>query len=409
MDWGSFVSSEASEQSPASVERGLLRWRLVLGRFAEPSLGSLGGVDSKQSRMDRVLDYLYGREYRGRGVRGGDPGRQGRGPGKDGDGDSDSRYGGSEESVLAVPEWIQQVRELFPNDTAEIIERHALDRYGMTELVTDADVLKKLEPSYELLKAVLAFKGMMKGEVLEVARRVVRQVVEELRRKLAKEVRQALWGRLNKQRRSQLKVLRNLDWRRTIRANLKHYDKERKQIILGSLHFFSRVNHHMPWHIVMAVDCSGSMLDSVIHSAVMAGIFKGLPALRVSLIAFDTAVVDLSDQVDDPTELLMAVQLGGGTDIDKALRYCESLVRSPTRTVVILVTDFFEGGNPNGMVATIKRLCESRVRVIGLAALDAVAQPAYDRQMAERCVAAGAEVAALTPQRLAEWLGRILS
>jgi Mg-chelatase subunit ChlD len=159
----------------------------------------------------------------------------------------------------------------------------------------------------------------------------------------------------------------------------------------------------------MAVDCSGSMMDSVIYSAVMAGIFKGLPALRVSLTAFDTNVVDLSDEVDDPTELLMSVQLGGGTDINGALQYCETLVRMPTRTIVVLVTDFCEGGHPGAMVGTIKRLCESGVRVLGLAALDAVAQPAYDRQMAERCVAAGADVAAITPQRLAEWLGRILS
>jgi Mg-chelatase subunit ChlD len=226
---------------------------------------------------------------------------------------------------------------------------------------------------------------------------------------LAKDVRQALWGRLNKQRRSRLKVLRNLDWRRTVRDNLKHYDLQRKQMVLGALHFFSRVDRHMPWHIIMAVDCSGSMLDSVIYSAVMAGIFAGLPSLRVSLTAFDTAVVDLSDAVNDPTELLMSVQLGGGTDIGGALTYCETLVRMPTRTIVVLVTDFFEGGDPNRMLAAIRRLCESGVKVLGLAALDAVAQPAYDRNMAERCAAVGAEVAALTPQRLAEWLGRILS
>ena len=385
-----------------SNEADLLRWRLILGRFAEPQLGNCGGAGSQPSRMDRVLDYLYGREYGGRGVRG-----RGKGPGDNGD--ADSRFGGQGESILQVPEWIKQVRELFPSDTAEIIQRHALDRYGMTELVTDAEVLKKLEPSYELLKAVLTFKGMMQGEVLEVARKIVRQVVEDLRRKLAKDIRQALWGRLNKQRRSRLKVLRNLDWRRTIRANLKNYDRERKQVVLGSLHFFSRVDHHMPWHIIMAVDCSGSMLDSVIYSAVMAGIFKGLPALRVSLTAFDTQIVDLSDQIDDPTELLMSVHLGGGTDIGGALQYCESLVRTPTRTIVVLVTDFFEGSDPHVMLGTIKRLCESGVRVIGLAALDAVAQPAYDRDMAERCVAAGASVAALTPQRLAQWLGTILS
>jgi predicted metal-dependent peptidase len=275
-------------------------------------------------------------------------------------------------------------------------------------LVTDAEVLKKLEPSYELLKAVLSFKGLMQGEVLEVARNIVRQVVEELRRKLAKMVRQTLWGRLNKQHRSRLKILRNLDWRRTIRANLKNYQPDRKQIVLGELHMFSRVNHHLPWHIVMAVDCSGSMMDSVIHSAIMAGIFKGLPALRVSLIAFDTAIVDLTEGVDDPTELLMSVQLGGGTNIAGALQYCESLLRTPTRTIVVLVTDFYEGGNSLDLIAAVKRICESGARMLGLAALDAVAEPSFDRNMAERCVEAGAEVAALTPQRLAEWLGQII-
>src|SRR5262249_5979770 len=152
---------------------------------AEPQLGACGDSGSRHSRMDRVLDHLYGREYRGRGVRGQSPG-SGSGPG----GDAESRLGGDAESILAVPDWIKQVRELFPNDTAEIIQRHALDRYGMTELVTDAEVLRKLEPNYELLKAVLAFKGLMQGEVLEVARRVVRQVVEDLRRKLAMDVRQ---------------------------------------------------------------------------------------------------------------------------------------------------------------------------------------------------------------------------
>ena len=248
--------------------------------------------------------------------------------------------------MLAIPDWLKDVRELFPRETVEVLERHALERYGMTELVTDADVLKKMEPSYELLKAVLSFRHLMAPKVLDVARTLVRQVVEDLRKRLAREVRQVLWGRINRQRRSPLKVARNLDWHRTIRANLKHYDRERKRLILQSLSFFSRVEHHLPWHIIMAVDCSGSMMDSVIHSAVMAGIFKGLPAVRVSLVAFDTAVVDLTEQADDPTEVLMSVQLGGGTDIAGALGYCETLVQSPTRTIVVVVTDFFEGGPP---------------------------------------------------------------
>jgi Mg-chelatase subunit ChlD len=343
--------------------------------------------------MDRVLDYLYGREYAGRGVRE----------------TSRDRQGGAGASALFVPEWLKGVRELFPRETVEVIERHALERYGMTELVTDEEILRKMEPSYELLKAVLSFRHLMAPRVLDVARQLVRQVVEDLRRRLAKDVRQVLWGRLNRRRRSPLKIARNLDWHRTIRANLKHYDRDRKRIILQSLHFWSRVEHHIPWHIIMAVDCSGSMMDSVIHSAVMAGIFKGLPTVRVSLIAFDTAVVDLTEHADDPTEVLMSVHLGGGTDIAGALGYCETLVVSPTRTILVLVTDFYEGGPADRLIATVKRLRESGVRVLGLAALDAEANPAYDQTMAERCVAVGAEVAALTPRRLAEWMAQVIS
>lgn len=378
------------------------RWRLMLGQFAEPSLGEKGRGPDAYRRMDKALDYLYGREYSRRGVRG--RGGSGERPGQRGE-----RGAGLGDSVLAIPQWLREVRDLFPRETVEVIERHALDRYGMTELVTDDQVLKKLEPSYELLKAVLTFRNLMHGPVLETARKIVRKVVEELREKLIREIRPILWGRLNRQRPSRLKVFRNLDWKRTIRANLKHFDREKNRLVLESLHFSSRVERHMPWHIVMAVDCSGSMMDSVIYSAVMAGIFKSLPSLRVSLIAFETAVIDLSEKSLDPTELLMSVQLGGGTDIAGAIGYCETLVQIPTKTIVVVVTDFCEGGPPAQLPAAVKRLREAGVRVLGLAALDQAAQPVYDREMAERCVAAGAEVAALTPQRLAEWLAKVLA
>src|SRR5688572_12386343 len=370
----------------------LARWRLVLGRFSDQGLGPGAQGPAQYGRMEQVLDYLYGREYANRGVRG----------------DGSGKEGGSGASNLYLPDWIRELRELFPRDTVEIVEKHALDRYGMTELVTDAEVLRKLEPNYELLKSVLTFRGMMKGEVLDVAREIVRKVVEELRRKLAKDVRQILWGRLSRQHRSRLKVAKNLDVRRTIRDNLKHYDRDKRRIVIERLHFFSRIQHHSPWHVIVAVDCSGSMVDSVIYSAVMAGIFKGLPSMKVSLVAFDTSVVDMSDQVDDPVELLMSVQLGGGTDIGGALGYCQTLVTQPHRTMMVLVTDFFEGGPPANMLRAIRAMRESGVRVLGLAALDEKAQPVYDKEIAGACVAAGAEVAALTPQRLAEWIGRIL-
>lgn len=384
-------------------ELALARWRLVLGRFADPQLPfGAGAVGRGYGRMDRVLEYLYGREYANRGA------RKGGNSGPGGSADGEGREGGSGLSVLYLPEWLREIRELFPRDTLEIIEKHALERYGMTELVTDPEVLRKLEPNYELLKSVLTFKGMMQGEVLEVARSIIRRVVEELRRRLASEVRRVLWGKLSRRHRSNLRVAKNLDVRRTIRDNLKHYDPKTKRLVLQRLHFFSRVQQHSPWHVLVAVDCSGSMVDSVIYSAVMAGIFKGLPSMKVSLVAFDTSVVDLSDAVDDFAELLMSVQLGGGTNIGGALGYCQTLITAPTKTILVLVTDFFEGGTPGQMLTVIHQLRESGVRVLGLAALDEKAEPVYDREMAQRCAAAGAEVAALTPQRLAEWIGRIL-
>ncbi len=376
-----------------SPDIAMARWRLVLGRFAENAMPNC--LNGQGSRMDAALDYLYGREYRGRGMR-------------EEKGRSEDRRGGSGPSQITIPDWLNQVRELFPRETVEIIEHHALDRYGMADLVTDPQVLERLEPSYDLLKTLLTFKSMMRGEVLEMARRIIRQVVEDLKRRMEADVRRVLFGKLNRFQHSPLRVAQNFDWRRTVRANLKNYDPQERRLVLQDVFFFSRVERHLPWHVVLCIDQSGSMTDSVIHSAVMAGILAGLPALKVSMVVFDTAVVDLSGYVDDPAEALMSVQLGGGTDIAKALTYCETLVENPHRTVVVLVTDFYEGGSPQNLVATTKHLCETGAKVMGLAALDSTAAPSYDRQMAERLAAAGADIAALTPLQLAEWLMKVI-
>ncbi|GAB4196288.1 MAG: VWA domain-containing protein [Roseiflexaceae bacterium] len=371
-----------------SPEQAMARWRLILGRFAEEGLP--GALDAQGQRMDQALDFLYGREYHGRGGR------------------SEGKTGGSGPSQLTIPAWLHEVRELFPRETAEVVERHALERYGMTELVTDPAIMERMEPNMALLRAVLTYKSLMSSAVLETARRLVRRVVEDLRRRLEGEVRRVLWGRLNRFQHSPLRVAQNFDWRRTLRTNLRHYDRQRGRLLAERIHFFARVERRLPWHVILAVDQSGSMLDSVIHSAVMAGILAGLPSLKVSLVVFDSSVVDLSGYVDDPTEALLSVQLGGGTDIARALAYCETLIENPHRTIVLLVSDFYEGGQPARLVAGVRRLREAGVRLLGLAALDPEANPSYDRQMAARLVAAGAEIAALTPLQLAEWLVRVI-
>ena len=364
------------------------RWRLVLGRFAEKRLSE--PMSARDARMEAALDYLYSREYKGRGVR------------------DRIQPGTLDPSAINIPTWLGEVRELFPRETVEIIEKHALDRYGLTELVTDKETLEKLEPNMELLKTLLTFRGHLHGEVIGTARRIVRQVVEELKRKLESEIRRALAGRLNRFRHSPQKAAQNFDWRDTIRRNLKHYDTGTRRIVLQEPRFFSRNTRLLPWQVILCVDQSGSMADSVIHSAVMAGILAGLPTVRVKIVVFDTSVVDLSEHVDDPVEVLMSVQLGGGTNIGYALNYCEGLIENPHRTVLALISDFCEGAPPNIMIGACGRMHEAGVKLIGLASLDQTASAIYDHAMAERLAETGMEIAALTPKHFAEWLAKVI-
>jgi len=372
----------------------LARWRLVLGKYAKDQISA--GMSTEQQRMEDALDFLYSREYRGRGVR-------------DEQGDGTRRDGTLDPTQLTVPRWLSEVRELFPKETVAVIEKHALDRYGLTELVTDPEILRRLEPNFDLLKMLLTFRGHLKGEVLHEARRIIRNVVEEIKQRLATEVRRAFSGRRNRFRHSNVKIAQNLDWKGTIRKNLRNYDMRRKQMAIDRVLFFSRIRRRLPWRIILCVDQSGSMAGSVIYSAVMAGILGGLPLIDVKLVVFDTSVVDLSDHVEDPVEVLMSVQLGGGTNIGQAMRYCEQLIDDPHRTILVLVSDFCEGAAPAQMLASCAHFREAGAKLLGLAALDENANPSYDVRMAEMLAGAGMNIAALTPKHFAEWLAKTIS
>lgn len=382
-----------SEQAPVNNSQAatFARWRLVLGKYARDQINV--GMSVEQQRIEDALDFLYSREYQGRGVR-----------------DAENQRDGSlDPTQLTIPRWLSEVRELFPKETVAIIEKHALDRYNLTELVTDPEILRRLEPSFELVKILLTFRGHLQGEVLNEARRVIRSVIEEIKQRLITEVQRAFSGRRNRFQHSNLKMAQNLDWRGTIRKNLKNFDTRRKQIAVEQVLFFSRIQRRLPWRIILCVDQSGSMASSVIYSAVMAGILNGLPLIDVKLVVFDTSVVDLSGHVEDPVELLMSVQLGGGTNIGQAMQYCEQLVEDPHRTIVVLISDFCEGAPARSLLASCQRFREGGVRLLGLAALDETASPSYDVHMAEMLAAQGMDIAALTPKRFAEWLAKTIS
>ncbi|HEY4116957.1 MAG TPA: VWA domain-containing protein [Byssovorax sp.] len=358
------------------------RWRLVLGAAAEDSLPQQA---ADVLAMDAALSWLYDRDKQLEA--------------------RDERGAGAGASTLTVPDWIAEIHRLFPKETIERLERDAVERYQIDEVVTNPEVLARVEPDEALLEAVLRTKHLMRPDVLSMARKLVEAVVRKLMERLATEVRAAFSGALDRRRRSNFKVARNLDFRRTLAKSLGRWSPSTKKIYLERPLFFSRTKRHAErWQIILVVDQSGSMVSSVIHSAITAACLWNLPGMTTHLVAFDTNVVDLTRDVVDPVELLMKVQLGGGTDIAKAMQYAAELVEAPRRAIVVLVTDFFEGGSPERLVRTVAALTAQGTRVLGLAALDEAANPTFDREMAQRLVNVGAHVAAMTPGQLAGWI-----
>ncbi len=367
-------------------EERLVRWRLVLGKAAE-ELDGRAGMSAEDLAADASLGWLYDRdaEMEDRDVRG--------------------REGGAGGSQLSVPDWLNAVHKLFPKETIERLERDAVEKYQIHEVVTNPEVLKRIEPSETLLRAVLLTKHLMSPEVLAMARELVAKVVRQLMEKLARKVRQSFHGAKTR-RRSRIHIAKNFDAKATLKKNLGTYSpKEKKLLYIKEPLFISRTKRHMEkWQIILLVDESGSMMSSVIHSAVTAACLWGLPGTKTHLIIFDTEVVDLTERVSDPVEILMKVQLGGGTDIGKAVGYAQGLVESPRRTIVVLVTDFFEGGAGSVLVSRVKALCDQGCTVLGLAALDEQANPSYDKDMARSLVNVGAHIGAMTPGQLVQFI-----
>lgn len=368
------------------------RWRLILGGLSDNQLDFSGSERQIQSFMDmeELLDYLYSRSQ-------GDDVRMG------------ERSGDLSATALTSAEWITKVRELFPKQTAEVMEKHALEEFNMTELLTDKKVLEQMKPDMNLLKTILQLKHLMKGQVLETARKIAKQVADELRKKLETDVRRSILGRIDKNSSSPVHSARNLDINKTIRRNLKNYDSESKQLILKNIYFSNRVKKYNSKRIIIAIDESGSMTGSIIYSAVMAQIIAGLPFADVKLVIFDTSIVDLSEHTDDPAQILMSVQLGGGTNIGKALGYCESLIQTPLQTAVIVVTDLYEGANESVLLNTSRNIIQSGAKLNFLTALDEKANPAFDHNLGQKLANLGAFVGALTPEQLGDYIGRMFS
>lgn len=376
-----------------NINNTLNRWRLILGDFADNNIELQEGL----SDINETLNFLYDREYS-------------KEDGYYNDNENTKLKGDRSKSNLTVPMWVSKIRKLFPKETVQIMQTHALNKYNLTEMITDENILKEMEPNMELLKNILTFRDMMGSNVKKLAYSIVRDIVEKLKRKMEQDIKKVFYGKkLPNSYTTHKKIFKNLDVKKTIRHNLKNYNTQNNTIFVDKLYFNNNIRNYNPWHIIILIDESGSMLDSVIYSSIMASIFANLPYLSVKLIIFDTSIVDLTDYIKDPVDTLLKVQLGGGTDIVNALEYAKKITAFPEKTIYLLISDLEDSNDYKYMHNSVKGIIEARSKIFILTALDYDCNESYNKNAAQKLSKLGAKVAAITPNKLAEYVNDIIT
>ena len=383
------MKNELNEYGENLDCRSLNRWRLILGSFSNLE------IDDEYSEIDKTLNFLYDREYTQNG-----------GYSLDNFNNANSS---KEKSALTVPKWISKVKKLFPKETVEIMQKQALEKYKLTEILTDENILKEIEPNIELLKNILTFKDMMSQNVRKLAYDIVKKTLEEIKNKMEVEIKKVFYGKKLPNSNTTNKIFKNLDIKKTIRYNLKNYDIKNKTIFTDKLFFNQNIKKYNPYNIIILIDESGSMLDSVIYSSIMASIFANLPYLSIKLVIFDISVVDLSEHIKEPIDILFKVQLGGGTNIAQALEYAKKITFAPDKTIVLLISDLFDSNDYKLMYKNANDIIEAGSKLIVLTALDYNANSIYDKEAARYFSKIGAKVGALTPSKLSKWISDIIS
>ena len=362
----------------------LNRWRLILGNDAETSCG--GGLDAAEIRMDKALAALY-----------------------DNPGEGGSRRGGLGASAPKVSAWLGDIREYFPQSVVQIMQKDAVERLNLTALLTEKEMLENITPDVHLVATLMSLSRVIPEKNKALARQIVQKVVDELMQKLQTPTQQAVQGALNRSIRTRNPRHNEIDWHRTIQKNLKNYQPEYQSIIPEVRIGYGRKRKRAVRDLILCLDQSGSMGTSVIYSGIFGAVLASLPTLQTRMVVFDTSVVDLSEQISDPVELLFGVQLGGGTDIDRALAYCQSLITRPADTTLVLVTDLEEGGNAQRMRQRMAELVASGVQFIVLLALNDDGAPFYDKSHAEYLASLGVPAFACTPDQFPNLMAAALN
>ncbi|SDE97278.1 VWA domain containing CoxE-like protein [Fontibacillus panacisegetis] len=376
-----------------TLERqALSRWRLILGAAAEEELSRHTGngqmeLSDEELIMDRALAAIYDQT-------------DGSGEG-DGASGSRSRGAGQGKSAPRLAQWLGDVRTFFPEDVVSVIQNDAMERKGWKQLLFEPEVLATVKPDIQLVGTLLSLKGKIPEKTKDTARMLVQTVVDELIKRMEQDIQRAVIGALNRRQHTPLSSLSGIDWKRTIQRNLKNYDAGLQRIIPERFYFFDRAKRNKEWTVIVDIDQSGSMAESIIWASVVGSIFASIPALDTRVVVFDTEVVDLTEQcANDPVEMLFGIQLGGGTNIDKSVAYCEQFIEEPRKTLFIIISDLYEGGNQSRLIRRMREMKESGVKTLCLLALSDEGKPFYDEQLAKALSKDGTPCFACTPALL---------
>jgi len=372
-------------------ETQVKRWRLILGQDADSTLSGYGGLTGILSEdelvMDAALAAIYDATSGGVGSKAG----------------GQKRSSNSGPSSPNLARWLGDVRNFFPQDIVSVIQADAIERKGLTRLLFEPETLKNVKPDISMVGTLMALKGQIPAKSKESARQLVQAVVDEIMKRLEQDLRRAVTGALNKKAHSPIPNLPGTDWKRTINKNLKNFDKKANRLIPEKFYFFERTRKSKEWTVILDIDQSGSMADSIVYSSVMGSIFASMPALDTRIVAFDTEVVDLTEVCrNDPVDMLFGVQLGGGTDINKSVRYCSQFISEPKKTMFILISDLYEGGVEAALVRQLEEMRESGVKVLVLLALSDSGTPDYDEKLGKKIAALGIPSFACSPDKLPE-------
>ncbi|MBW4672340.1 MAG: VWA domain-containing protein [Cyanomargarita calcarea GSE-NOS-MK-12-04C] len=356
----------------------LRKWRLILGsEQADGTDCTLNGADIS---IDKTLSALY---------------------------DSD-RTGGLGSSSPKVARWLGDIRTYFPASVVKVMQQDALKRLNLRQMLLEPELLEAVQPDVHLVANLLALSNIMPSKTKDTARQVVRRVVEEVQRKIANPTRQAVMGSLNRAIRNRRPRHNEIDWNRTIRSNLKHYQPQYRTIIPEVLIGYGRKRSALR-NIILCIDQSGSMATSVVYAGIFGAVLASLTAIKTRIVVFDTAVIDLTDETQDPVDLLFGTQLGGGTDINRAIAYCQNFMQQPQDTIFVLISDLYEGGNQQEMLKRIATLVNSGVQFITLLALNDDGAPIYDRRVAASLAEFGVPAFACTPDKFPDLMAAAIN